>query len=559
MKANRKSARLIGGAGTGKTRECLEIMVKVGESGIDIMRVCFVSFTRAARREAASRASDRFGVPISTIEKEGWFRTLHSVAYRCLGVSKDQMLTDDKASREWAEAKLQATVNGAAFGDDEIEERNTSEGFGRNSPASVALMLWGVARNRMEPLAAAYKRAERIDPDKLPGYGYCERIVEQYEEAKRQDERIDFTDLLSLFAGYDFAPEGSTKIKPICDVPHLPVLMHDECQDASALSMEVFKRLCDNPAALWVYIAGDPWQNLYAFGGSDHKHFLNFPVDKQKYMPKSWRCGAKVLGLGERVLKRHEGYFDRGIAPADHETLLEALSRTIHGMVTNPAEEWLILARTNRQAGELSAVLDKQSMPWKSTRGRAGYAAPVRMEAFAALKNLEDGGPVSGKEWRSVLEFLPSSKKGDEPEEYLERGTKTRFKSDAECEKYVWIMPSELGELGATEALQHAIASGHWPKIVKSHEGQAEGIRKWGAKAAGGTRILVGTVHSAKGMESDNVCLLRASSYPCANAARRSRDAYCEEVRVAYVGVTRARKRLILFDDGHQFRLPIPA
>ena len=66
-----KAARLIGGAGTGKTTELMAIMDKLLAREIGPLEVGFCSFTRAARREAATRAADRFGVPVPVLEREG--------------------------------------------------------------------------------------------------------------------------------------------------------------------------------------------------------------------------------------------------------------------------------------------------------------------------------------------------------------------------------------------------------------------------------------------------------------------------------------------------------
>ena len=94
-------ARTIGGAGTGKTARALDIMDKVIAKGIDPLQIGFVSFTRAARTEAADRAADQLNIPSKTLQNSGWFRTLHSVCFNCMGIDKRQMITSNKESQEW--------------------------------------------------------------------------------------------------------------------------------------------------------------------------------------------------------------------------------------------------------------------------------------------------------------------------------------------------------------------------------------------------------------------------------------------------------------------------
>ncbi|HUW35246.1 MAG TPA: UvrD-helicase domain-containing protein, partial [Planctomycetota bacterium] len=108
-----QTAKLIGGPGTGKTRALLEIADNVIERVRDPLLVGFNSFTRAARREASTRAADTYNMRPIELEKDGWFRTVHSICHRQLGV-RDRLLTDCKADREWLMEMLQESVRLAA-------------------------------------------------------------------------------------------------------------------------------------------------------------------------------------------------------------------------------------------------------------------------------------------------------------------------------------------------------------------------------------------------------------------------------------------------------------
>ena len=104
-------ARLIGGAGTGKTRSVLEIMEKaIPAIGGDIRKLGFASFTRAARLEAVARASDAWGCDPDDLAKEGWFRTVHGAAYRAMRLTGryDDMdlLSGTAADVAWLESAV---------------------------------------------------------------------------------------------------------------------------------------------------------------------------------------------------------------------------------------------------------------------------------------------------------------------------------------------------------------------------------------------------------------------------------------------------------------------
>ena len=69
-----------------------------------------------------------------------------------------------------------------------------------------------------------------------------------------------------------------------------------------------------------------------------------------------------------------------------------------------------------------------------------------------------------------------------------------------------------------------------------------------------GQRIILSTIHSSKGLEFDNVVILDLIEglFPSADALKEknsgNRTAYEEEVRLFYVAVTRAKKRLHLME-----------
>jgi superfamily I DNA/RNA helicase len=72
---------------------------------------------------------------------------------------------------------------------------------------------------------------------------------------------------------------------------------------------------------------------------------------------------------------------------------------------------------------------------------------------------------------------------------------------------------------------------------------------KWGPELASLPRIRVGTIHSVKGAEAENVALLTTTSKLVERGLEEpsQRD---EEHRIAYVGVTRARRNLIVINEG---------
>lgn len=532
-----KIAQLIGGAGTGKTTELLRLMALNLENYGDPLKIGFVSFTRAARKVAADRASDRFNLHPGKLERAGWFRTLHSVCYRVLKIGKE-LLADNAESRQWLEESLGQKVGPASGDFSELV-------FEDQSDADIALKLWSAACARLEPLRKVWDNATRSD-DRVPPYAYGEKLIRRYEQAKRLDGRVDFTDLLARVAGYRLTVDGPEPCTPDGDLPELPVWFFDEQQDTSALLDAVCHRLIET--AERVYVVGDPFQAIYTFAGADPAHFLAWPVadGKRKVMPKSYRCPAPILALGERILQNCSDYWDRKIEPADHAGTIEDddLDMALEGV--KPNESWLLLARTNFLARKYAAVLNDRNVPWRSTRGNNVWTAPLRNTAIEAMLSLETGQSITDDDWRAVLKYLPSNAGG---RVMLVRGTKKRWQDkDGSQPKYPEIVLRDLGFMGGTEALVESIRTGRWRSLIEHAERFTDAAKRWGIEAVRNPSLQIGTIHSAKGDEADNVLLCTATGRRI-EAGMQTQDGANAEYRVWYVGVTRARRRLVLAND----------
>jgi DNA helicase-2/ATP-dependent DNA helicase PcrA len=548
-----ETAKLIGAAGSGKTHELLSIMDKVISSGIDPREIGFVSFTRAARKEASGRAADKFGCKVEDLEQHGWFRTLHSTANRCLGGNKGELITGNKGDRTWLEEIFQESMGEVKMSED--DEIIPDSGFSWDSPARVSLWLWGTARQTLSPFEEVWRNAHAID-HRVPELERCSELIKRYEIAKNASGRRDFTDLLSRFAGVRFELTGPEDAYAFGDVPNIPVWIGDEMQDLSALMAKVMRRLTST--CRWVYIGGDPFQSVFGFSGCYPNHFLDWPAQKTRQMPKSYRCPADILAQGERILSRCSNYWDRKVAPADHDgevrrALLTNVLRTL-----NPSDDWLLLARTNMEANAMGRRLDKMSIPWKPTKGSGQWSAPVRNAAFKTLNDLTDGAPVDGEQWRCVLKYLPA-------EQWLVRGTKARFDEfSAEAteknlvERFPWLQVNDLAEVGATPALIDCIRAGNWQEIIPEAVAWKKAVEQWGTEAVNDPKIRIGTIHSGKGMEAENVALCTTITHQV-KKSQETTEGFDEERRVEYVGATRAKKLLVIANDSQKWlRMDIP-
>lgn len=535
-------ARLIGAAGSGKTTELLRLMEGALPSvGGDPNAIGLMSFTVAARQEAAERAAASWNVPVESLTRQGWIRTGHSVCYRQLGIAAGQMISDSKADLEWL-----ANVFGVRI-QTTLDDESGKQAYIGDERVAWSLNAWALHRVTLKPLDEIVLWMRKADDGNGQDVSEVISVAEKFESAKRLDDRCDFTDLLLRFAGYSCSPKhGISRVTPEGELPPVKVWLFDEQQDASPLLDAVCKRLVSGPDVRWCYVVGDPFQSIYGFAGSSSQCFLAWPAQKQRIMPKSYRCPAPILAMGEECLKRMTptgGYFDRGVSPADHDGTIE-YADDLQDVEISADEDWLLLARTNYQATRLAGYLTSLGVPFRGTKSHTDPTS--RMIGMAALWKLENGETISGKEWSRAVELLPSRSASCE---MLVRGSKKRWKDEDEQRRWDAIFHEDLKDIGATDHLVSAIGSGDWVKLVDHGLKWRNAAKKWGVERAMMPRVRVGTIHSAKGMEAENVLLWTTTSARVEQSSREEVQ-YNEECRLAYVGVTRTKRNLHIVTEG---------
>lgn len=548
-----QEARVIGGAGTGKTTMMIDIMEKAMERP-EVARnpyaLGFSSFTRAARAEAASRAGVAWGVSPDDLAGAGWFRTAHSVAYRVLGVGKGEILSGSKEDDRWVSEAVGSDV---AYS---LDEDEGGVGVYTGDPvAAAALNYWSLARSVIRPLREIVESDQ--NPDAPPASEVIKRI-EMYEQRKRLDHRIDFTDMLCRFVGVKNVPDVGPEFgEPDGMVPDTVVgWIFDEAQDASRLLDMACRRLLTGDAVKWAWCVGDPWQVLYSWAGASSEYFMSWDVGKnQKIMPKSYRCAAPILALGERCLRSLPDYWDRGIAPADHDgEVVESDNFEDDLSDLNPNEDTLVIARTNRNVGKIAAILDDIGMPFRRVKAKSG--AYNRDLGMGGLWRLQHGEGISGVQWGYILEMLPS--KTTDGREWLARGSKSRWSKGLDS-AFDRVYPEDLPQLGATEHLIGAIKSGAWSGLPDGGTKWAAAAKQWGVDIVSNPKIRIGTIHSVKGQEADKVVMLTSIGRRIRESEENSPERFNEERRIEYVGVTRARKHLVIAHDPREkYRMEVP-
>jgi superfamily I DNA/RNA helicase len=545
-------AREIGGAGTGKTTRAIGILEKAmdrPEVGRNPLVLGFSSFTRAARQEAAGRAAVAWGMNPADLERHGWFRTCHSVAYRVLGVSKGEVIAGNKEDDKWVSEALGSDVASCMDEDD-----GGVRLYAGDPVAAASLNYWSLARNLVVPLRTVVEAD--ADPN-APSADEVVKRIEMYEAAKRLESRMDFTDMLCRFVGLRHNPEdGPITVDPDGVIPHEVVgWIFDEAQDASKLLDMACRRLVTGDSCKWAWLLGDPYQVLYSWAGASSDHFLGWDAAKQHIAEKSWRCAPPIMAVGERCLQRLPDYWDRGIKPADHDgKVVESENFEDDLQDLDPNVETLVVARTNRNVSRIQHILEDLGMPHRRVKAKDG--AYNRDLGMGGLWSLQHGEAITGDQWSCVLEMLPT--KTTDGRVWLERGSKAKW-NKGQKNAFDRIYPEDLTLLGATDHLRDAIASGAWSGLPDGGTKWVRAAKRFGVEAVSKPKIRIGTVHSVKGQEASKVILLTSVGGRIRQSEEDDPVRFAEERRIEYVACTRAKHELVIAHDPRErFRMEIP-
>lgn len=544
-----EAARLIGGAGTGKTTELLQIMKRVVERGYEPTQIGFGSLTRAAREEMVSRASEAFDCHPSVLEKHGWFRTAHSTCLRLLELKDGELLAADDKAAQWVADRLKVDVRWQ-----KVDDSGYRKCVG-DDEAAAALTLWDIARNRIEPLGAIHREKTSAGLE-VPPIATVRHFVKKYEDWKRIDGRSDFVDILGRFSGWQFGLEGPEAVEPEGPEPDGVVAwIFDEAQDASKLLDAVCRRLANADGVKWAYLAADPFQSIFGFGGADYRNFLSWEVDKERTMPQSWRCPKAVMELGERCLRRmRTGYFDRGIAPASHDgkvVMEPSIERAISQV--DGSRTTLVLARCKYSLAKFASMLEARKIPHAMLNEKSDTKA---LTAYNAYWKLQHGKGVSGAAWAEAIGLTPTKAAGAEV--LLRRGEKAAWTSGRR-EGVDFLHPDEIVSLGGvTPEMAELIKDGRWSGLLDGAGKWYAAAKKHGADVATSPNVRLSTIHGAKGMEAQDVILSTETAARVERERELDPRCYDEECRLEYVAVTRAKERLVVCESDEPYAMELP-
>jgi len=451
---------VLGGPGSGKTTRLLNVMDEALDSGLRPERIAFVSFTTAAADEAKRRAMERFGFRPTELP---YFRTLHSLAFRELGIKRDAVVNNGHLNEL-------ADLTGELFAPGFTPEEGPAAGMN----ADPLLSVDHYARTTEQTLHDAWQdHGGELDWFRL------KRFVDAYTHYRSDKGLLDFTDMLTRYAESSLPP-----------VP-VDLAIIDEGQDFTLLQWHVALKAFSNAAQLWV--AGDDLQAIHKWSGASEDYFLSLDYDRE-VLPLSHRLPQSIFDLATDVASRVSRKYPRQWTHNGRTGAVNWFARPEE--ISLERGTWLLLARTRAQLTALVAIAREQGVAYR-LKG-ASSIDQSHIDAIRAHEALRAGKTVQGVDAAAVM------KAAGRKAQIVEEATYTA---------------KELGYDAAPIWHDALVAI-----PLETREYYLACLRR-GEKLTNEPRIRIETIHGAKGAEAEHVLLLTDLTYRVQHGAEIDPDA----------------------------------
>ena len=538
-------ALTLAGPGTGKTTTLIERCRLLLKSGVPLDALFVTTFTTKASTEIRERLKDALidskGKQIidrDEILKKAWIGTFHSLCVRLLkrypmeaGLPYDFEIISDDDQRQ--------ILYGLGIEWDE-EDGNIVDNISRWKDAGVS---------PDKAMEEARTLGDKFTVTAAKGY-------RAYEKDRVENSRVDFSDMITL-ATHILRAGGAGARWFHGNFTHFVV---DEFQDANHTQIEFLKAALGTHGTLWA--VGDENQSLYEWRGSTPRYCLNFskifPRAKVYALDESFRCSPQIIKMSSRLIRRNSGRYDREMKPAraavkgefvlykpfadgDAEAEWIAIQLRKHMDAGGDISRAAVLFRTTGISNFLQRHLEKRGVPFKLMGAGSFWKLPeVNLFILATAKITGDdrfdlksgfGRTKAGFKTRSFAEEL----KGESVRAFAAPLSRLLYEfrpRNLDPERKASWLTSVEAVLNILLDLDNAKA---FLDLAHARQNSEEGERK--------DRVMLSTLHSAKGLEWDMVFVAGVEDDVLPHARSTNLE---EERRLFYVGMTRARYQLVV-------------
>ncbi len=600
------SYMLVANPGSGKTHQLSEAICNYIRKGVKPEDMLCITFTERAADEMEKRIFQKLKeYQIASALPE--VHTFHSYAFSVLnnGARELKVISDNLARY----AVLKSIVDNKALNYPKETLLNDEFGsvptVGKFVNAIRYLKSYGITPGDINPIAVM----KHLESTTAEGFSrswdkYDERLNEaehllkyfqeafrDYEKAK-SESTIDYEDMLIRF----LQTETTRKYKYV---------FVDELQDINDMEARIVEKAGDK-----FFLVGDVKQAIFGFQGGNVKNFRKFmkeqEVNPQKLI-KNYRSGRDLVEFSREFFLKNvsdpqnygelpdyksatdeDGEIYRVITRKAETSILDSLKFLKDKSADFDREKTAIVVRNNAQADRITRVLDMKGIDYESTSS-SRFSFSARRDIVTFLKGFVE------KSTDSLRECIFSPFSGFTLEEAFGICKLIQYKSyeDAvsimDLNEFMKKIHSYGKDRRGIEALFNEVIIPKSVAMGKKYYNTAKGMyqstkeyfdeingtldtymdflrlaNEGQVELTGKSNLVVTTVHKAKGLEFDNVIY-----WPVQNPTTRlsvldsvvnaillskglksdESELALEHLRVDFVAITRAKRRLILVAD----------
>ncbi|PSP89447.1 ATP-dependent DNA helicase Rep [Halobacteriales archaeon QS_4_69_34] len=564
--------RLFGGPGSGKTTALLDRVDDLLDSGVAVEDVLVVSYTRAAASEIRERFAERLDRSPKSLR--GNVSTMHAKAYDLLNLSRGDVVGESD-KREFCE------TYGIEFEDEYEGSRRRSARSTTIGNKIIATSQWLQRTTRevadWHDVAFQWDEEEvRLPPDVDPNAQEGNKYTPTWPA---DDDRIDVPEAIRAWRAY----KGEHGLVGFADmlervaqrslVPNVDYLAVDEFQDITLLQHRVYEEW--KPHVKRALIAGDDDQVVYAWQGADPQLLLE-EEGEDVILDTSYRLPSRVLDvvnrevrhIAQRQEKNLEPRTEGGTVEAIRNATMLALARQVRSTVERSEETVMVLFRARYQLFQFVEKFVDEGIPFQALTDQRLWTDRLA-DYVRAIEALEAGEAITGLEARRLADMLEGTAFGTNDRDALYDALDARLEEAATedfealaveldlIEEHVPFLPGP----GTADDMLRKVSGFQEQSVAAYFAGEHRGMAR--------DRVRVGTIHSAKGREADHVFVATdltekvveqmVASVPDPEAVAGV-DEFTKtsdpvpvltdnERRVFYVGMSRARERLVLLEN----------
>ena len=580
---------ILAGAGSGKTKTLTHRIANLIMHGVNPSNILAVTFTNKAAREMRDRLWNltRPADEPNTIAPRSfmpYMGTFHGICVRILRIESEAAKldtnfviydTDDQV------ALIKRIMKDHGYSDDKSLK-----------PKSIQSIISKAKNEGQAP-------AEYATSAYYPNQQKIAKIYNRYEIEKDHANALDFDDLL-LKTLELFQNNADIRRKWQDEFAHILI---DEYQDTNMVQYQLIKLLVNENRNICV--VGDDWQSIYSWRGADFTNILHFERDfpgaKVIKLEQNYRSTGNILTASQKIINQNKTRTDKTLFteaengdPVDIESARDETEEAnwvarkilqLHREYPN-FSDFAVLYRTNAQSYTFEKAFISMRIPYKIIGGVRFYDRKEIKDVLAILKilvnehdrvslervvkNVLSGiGDASLTKINMALDALNESeplKNPDLPDALSSGKAKNSFLKLTNFIKKIDI--NENPVLIIQKVLEYFDFDGLLRDGTPTGEERIENLGVLVGNAAPyetlsdfladatlmssadesseDNAVTLMTMHAAKGLEFPVVFIVGMEDGLFPSARVEDEAGLEEERRLAYVGMTRAMKKLFL-------------